>query len=195
MPKIKMIEAATDKPLRDLTYDNAEDYKDTVLTHRSTGVSTKIIGKFVSFGGTQWIALNNGHFMEPLSVRKAFRTDGDADGYDKEAYKKAIVDAYITQAKDAGWEIPNKGRYGTRENPDGGEIVMRDTDGNEVVFQIIPHGSTHMEVYAWGSNKDRIVRSGSFTVTKKRLMMQGSPEKAAEYVVSIHPIPTFPEVR
>ena len=196
MPKIKMIEAATDKPISELTYANAEDYKGITLTHRSTGMTTKIIGKFVSFGGTEWIALDNGHFMEPLTVRKAFRTDGDLDGYDKDVYKKAIVDAYIKQAKDVGWTVPKEGRYG-QSNPTagGGEFLVVNKDGTDVVFRVIPHGSSTMEVYAYASDNNRITHSGDFTVTKKRLMMQGSPEKAAEYVVSIHPIPDFPEAR
>ena len=77
MPKIKMIEAKEIPSIKELTFANADKYKDIFLTHRSVGSKAKIIGKFTGFDGKEYLALNNGHFMDPTTVRRVYRTDAD----------------------------------------------------------------------------------------------------------------------
>lgn len=194
MPRIKLVEAATDKPISELTYANAEDYKGVVLTHRSTGTTAKIIGKFVSFGGTEWIALNNGHFMEPLTVRKAFRTDGDLDGFEPKEYRDGIIKAYIAQAKKLRFAVPKKDSYG-KPNPDGGDLIVVDPEGHEYVFRIDCRGYSSISVHAHTdapTSSGKGYRSQSVNFTKNRLLKMGTPEEAGKAVAEQNPLPDFP---
>lgn len=173
-----------------VTYDSAGDFKGVEFINKSTGSTVKIIGKFISFGGNKYIALDSGRFVTERGFRGAYQTKDDMASFDAAKYAGPIIREYLAQAKSLKFKVPSKDEYG-RSNPRDYEFCCISPNGETYQVVLYRHTS-EVEVRARVINSEPY-RSQIVHLGKERLLKLGSPEEAAKAIVAKYALPDFPK--